>query len=158
MFSNFSPQQPLVPQSSPQAHTEPPSPSRERDSITGVLATPGITLGTYDDPKKSRQSESPNQGYFHSQTEPSSQETGQPSSDSSPSDTSSRLDTIGTQRPNGTVALGRTVLSATCTVPHLLRYRKGATWVSPQMTVDARAILWLIAIGNGVPTTPLCSS
>ncbi|KJZ68894.1 hypothetical protein HIM_11716 [Hirsutella minnesotensis 3608] len=131
MFSNSSPAHLQVPRPGVQEQNDSYVLPQRHESVKRAPVTPGITLGTYDDyPKGTGNPEQTgplSQEYFSMLPDASSQDQAQPSPELSP-DTTFHLGTTAHEHQNSSVALSRTILSATFTIPHLLQYCKGAKW------------------------------
>ena len=123
-------------------------PPQLRASVTGVPVTPDITARTYKSESSSDSraantappSDSP--GYFHGITSRSQlavspdgmEEEQNPADVESPQEILRRLSLSGEslakiREANPDLALSGNIISATFTLPHTLKYRKGSDWV-----------------------------
>ncbi|RFU73685.1 glycosyltransferase family 20 [Trichoderma arundinaceum] len=107
-----------------QRRSESHLPPHESESITSIPVTPGISQGTYGECPSGirtlRKAQPESQGYFSRQSSFNSVE--------SPFSARIPLRSTPSQHQHGDVALSGTVLSATFTLPQLLRYRKEGKW------------------------------
>ena len=123
-------------------------PPQLRASVTGVPVTPDITAHTYNsessgDSRTANAAPLPdNPGYFHSITSRSQlavspdgmEEEQNPADLESPQEILRRLSLSGEslakiREANPDLALSGNIISATFTLPHTLKYRKGSDWV-----------------------------